>query len=222
MAQPRWLNSEEQEIWISFLVATRLLWSQLERDLQRELHLPRTYYEILSTLSEVPGHTLSLSHLATLLQLSPSRLSHAVSRLEETGWIRREMSAVDRRKWSAVLTDEGMAMLCAAAPVHVESVRTHLLDQLTPAQVEQLGEISRALLAHLAPGLDVAQATARSKEEGQFGAECMDGLSSMPNLAGASSTPACSIHVQSDTSDQSEEAAVIGALRPPSSPAGRA
>jgi DNA-binding MarR family transcriptional regulator len=215
MTQPRWLSSEEQETWISFLVATRLLWSQLERDLQRELHLPRTYYEILSTLSEVPGHTLSLSHLAALLQLSPSRLSHAVSRLEETGWIRREMSAVDRRKWSTVLTDEGMVMLCAAAPVHVESVRTHLLDRLTPAQVEQLGEISRALLAHLAPGLDVAQAMARSKEDGGVGAECMEGLSTMQNLAGDSSMPACTIHGQTDTPDQLEEDAVIGALLSP-------
>jgi DNA-binding MarR family transcriptional regulator len=174
MPQPRWLSSEEQEIWVSFLVATRLLWSQFERDLQREAHLPRTYYEILSGLSEIPGHTLSLSHLTTLLQLSPSRLSHAVSRLEEAGWIRREMSAVDRRKWSAVLTDEGMAVVCAAAPVHIESVRTHLLDQLTPAQVEQLGEISRALLAHLAPGFDLARAMARSREEGQAGSECVD------------------------------------------------
>ena len=207
MAEPRWLNSEEQEIWISFLVATRLLWSQLERDLQRELRLPRTYYEILSTLSETPGHTLSLSHLATFLQLSPSRLSHAVSRLEESGWIRREMSAVDRRKWSAVLTDEGMAKLCAAAPVHVESVRTRLLDQLTPVQVEQLGEISRALLAHLAPGLDVAKAMARSKEGTQAGVECMDGLSTLQNVAGDLSTPACAIHGQTDTPDQSEREA---------------
>jgi DNA-binding MarR family transcriptional regulator len=194
MAESRWLNSEEQESWISFLVATRLLWSQFERDLQREAHLPLTYYEILSTLSEIPGHTLSLSRLAALLQLSPSRLSHAVSRLEETGWIRREMSAIDRRQWSAVLTDEGMAVLCAAAPIHVESVRTHLLDQLTPAQVEQLGEISQALLAHLAPGLDVAQAIARSKEDCQAGVDCVNGLSTMQNLAGDSSTPACTIH----------------------------
>ena len=215
MAQPRWLSSEEQDIWISFLVATRLLWSQFERDLQREAHLPRTYYEILSTLSEIPGQTLSLSRLAALLQLSPSRLSHAVSRLEETGWIRREMSAMDRRKWSAVLTDEGMAVLCAAAPIHVESVRTHLLDQLTPAQVEQLGEISQALLAHLAPGLDVAQAIARSKEDCQVGAECVSGLSTMQNLAGDTSTPACTIHVQTGTPDRSEEADDIGALRSP-------
>ena len=164
MAEPDWLNPEEQEIWISFLVATRLLWSQFERDLQCAAELPLTYYEILSMLSELPGRTLSLSHLATLLQLSPSRLSHAVSRLEETGLLCREMSSVDRRRWSATLTENGMAVLQAAAPVHVKSVRAHLLDQLTPLQVEHLGEISRALLAHLSPDFDVARAMARCEQ----------------------------------------------------------
>lgn len=167
MKEPRWLRRDEQVDWMSFVLATRLLWSQLERDLQREAQLPRTYYEILSMLSEVRGHGLPLSHLAALLQLSPSRLSHAISRLEESGWIHREMGAADRRTCSAVLTDEGMAVLRAAAPIHVESVRTHVLDPLTPEQIKQLGEISRALLAHLAPGLDVAQTMARSNEDGQ-------------------------------------------------------
>ncbi len=153
------------------MVATRLLWSQFERDLQRDAHMPVTYYEILSALSEIQGHRLSMSHLAMILQVSPSRLSHAVSRLEETGWIRREMCAGDRRKWRAVLTDEGMGALRAAAPVHVESVRTHLLDQLTPTQVEQLGEISRALLAHLAPGFDLARLMARGGEDDANDAE---------------------------------------------------
>ena len=177
MKEPRWLRPDEQVDWMSFVLATRLLWSQFERDLQRDAHLPVTYYEILSVLSEVREHALPLSDLSTMLQLSPSRLSHAVSRLEEAGWIRREMSALDRRQCSAVLTDEGMAVLRNAAPIHVESVRTHLLDPLTPTQVAQLGEISRTLLAHLAPGLDVAQAMARSKEAGQIDTEFMDSLS---------------------------------------------
>jgi len=176
MTEPRWLRPDEQVEWMSFVLATRLLWSQLERDLQRDAHLAVAYYEILSALSEVRGCALPLSQLAPLLQVSPSRLSHALSRLEEAGWVRREMCASDRRKWTAALTDAGMAALRAAAPVHVESVRTHVLDPLTPGQVAQLGAISRALLAHLAPGLDVAQAMARSKEEGQVDADSLDSL----------------------------------------------
>jgi DNA-binding MarR family transcriptional regulator len=164
MAEPRWLEPDEDVAWRSFVLATRLLWSQLERDLQRDAQLALTHYEILGLLAEMPGHALSLSELALLLQVSPSRLSHALARLEETTWIRREMDGGDRRKWKAVLTEPGMAALREAAPAHVESVRTHVLDALTPAQVAQLGDISRALLAHLAPGFDPAEAMARCKE----------------------------------------------------------
>ena len=80
---------------------------------------------------------------------SISRISHAVSRLEESGCVRREPCPSDRRVLFAVLTDHGCDVLEEAAPIHVESVRTHLFDQLTPEQQEQLHDISNALLKHL-------------------------------------------------------------------------
>jgi hypothetical protein len=48
-----------------------------------------------------------------------------------------------------MLTDAGMAALEGAAPGHVAEVRQRLFDQLTPEQVEQLGEISAAILRGL-------------------------------------------------------------------------
>ena len=38
-----------------------------------------------------------------------------------------------------------------AAPVHVESVRTHLFDQLTPEQVDAMRDLGQTLLRHLDP-----------------------------------------------------------------------
>jgi DNA-binding MarR family transcriptional regulator len=149
---PRWLSKEELRAWIAFLRATRLLFAELERDTQRGARMPLTYYEVLSTLSESPGRALRLGAIADILQVSPSRLSHAIDRLEEAGWVRREPCPSDRRGWVAVLTDEGFAVLEAAAPVHVESVRRHLVDVLTPEQLQQLGAISETLLAHLSHG----------------------------------------------------------------------
>ncbi len=57
-----------------------------------------------------------------------------------------------QRGWGAfaVLTEEGFAVLKAAAPGHVEGVRTHLFDQLTDEQVGQLRAISQTLYEHLA------------------------------------------------------------------------
>jgi hypothetical protein len=43
------------------------------------------------------------------------------------------------------MTDEGYAVLEAAARGHVEAVRRHLFDVLTRCQVQQLGDISAIL-----------------------------------------------------------------------------
>ncbi|HEY0700749.1 MAG TPA: MarR family transcriptional regulator, partial [Micromonospora sp.] len=105
----------------------------------------------LVRLSETPGRRLRMTELAEVTGSSRSRLSHAVARLEESGWVRREECPSDRRGQVAVLTDAGYAALAAAAPGHVEGVRRHLFDPLSPAQVDQLRRISEALVDHLGP-----------------------------------------------------------------------
>jgi DNA-binding MarR family transcriptional regulator len=145
MAEPRWLSEDEQRIWRAFLSAMRLLMDELDRELQHDADMPHTYYEILVALSEAPGRTLRMNHLAEVCQSSRSRLSHAVSRLEEAGWVRREACPTDKRGALAVMTEKGFAAIECAAPGHVEGVRRHVFDVLTPEQVRQLGGISAAI-----------------------------------------------------------------------------
>jgi DNA-binding MarR family transcriptional regulator len=145
MAETRWLSEDEQRTWRAFLAAIRLLTEQLDRELQRDADMPHTYYEILVALSEAPGRSMRMNQLADLCQSSRSRLSHAVSRLEEAGWVRRVPCPTDKRGALAVMTEEGFSAIEAAAPGHVETVRRHLFDVLNPEQVEQLGEISAAI-----------------------------------------------------------------------------
>jgi DNA-binding MarR family transcriptional regulator len=142
----RWLDEEEQRAWRAYLTSSRLLFSQLDRELQRDSGIPHTYYDILVRLSESTDRTLRMSDLADASDSSRSRLSHAVARLEEAGWVRRESCPTDRRGSFATLTDAGFAALEAAAPGHVEGVRRHLFDRLTPAQVACLREIGDAIL----------------------------------------------------------------------------
>lgn len=145
----RWLDAKEQHTWRSFLNASHLLFDVLDRELQRSAGITFAYYEILVRLSEAPERTLRMSELAEVSLSSRSRLSHAVARLEELGWVRREACPTDRRGSFAILTEEGFAFLSSTAPIHVEGVRRHLFDQLTPEQVSQLREISEAVLGHL-------------------------------------------------------------------------
>src|SRR3954453_17915842 len=150
-AAPRWLDAEEQRAWRAYMYSWMLLEDRLDRELTRETGISHAYYEILVQLSEAADRQLRMGELAERCLSSRSRLSHAVSRLEERGWVRRQVCAEDGRGQLAVLTDEGFAALEAAAPVHVESVRTHLFDQLTPQQVANMRDIGETLLRHLDP-----------------------------------------------------------------------
>ena len=149
--EARWLSEEEQLAWRAWLFSSLLLHDRLDRELTRETGISHAYYEILVALSETPGRMMRMSELADRCLSSRSRLSHAVSRLEERGWVRRQVCAEDGRGQLAVLTDEGFAALEAAAPIHVESVRTHLFDQLSPEQVAAMRDIGETLLRHLDP-----------------------------------------------------------------------
>jgi DNA-binding MarR family transcriptional regulator len=151
-AEPRWLNDEEQWAWRAFIDAIRLFTGEIDRELQHDSGLNHAYYHILVTLSEAPGRTMRMSDLAALTLTSRSRLSHAVARLEEAGWVERRSCPSDKRGSFAVMTDEGFSALEAAARGHVEAVRRNLFDVLTREQVKQLGEISMVLRDALRAG----------------------------------------------------------------------
>lgn len=149
MGDTRWLDEGEQEIWRAYVRSVEGLTEHFDRQLQRDSAMPYTYYEILVALSEAPQRTLRMSTLAGARGASRSRLSHAVARLEEVGWVERRTCPTDKRGSFAMLTDEGFAALEAAAPGHVTAVREKLFDVLTKEQLTALGEISKAILAGL-------------------------------------------------------------------------
>lgn len=145
--QAQWLSADEQRAWRAYLASTKVLFDVLDRQLQQDAGMPHAYYEILVRLSETPGRALRMSELADGTRSSRSRLSHAVARLEERGWVRRRAFQTDRRGQLAELTDAGFAVLEAAAPGHVASVRRYVIDQLDPQQVAQLTQIGEAIVA---------------------------------------------------------------------------
>lgn len=151
MADARWLSEAEQRAWRAYLEATMLLFDALERQLQADADMPHGYYEILVRLSEAEGRALRMNELAACTRSSRSRLSHAVARLQERGWVRRHVADGDRRGQVATLTDLGLQVLVAAAPGHVETVRAHVIDRLAPEQVRQLEAIARAIIGGLTP-----------------------------------------------------------------------
>lgn len=149
MTGPRWLTEPEQRAWRAYLEATYLLFDALDRQLSQDAGIPHAYYEILVRLSEEPNRAMRMGELADRTRSSRSRLSHAVARLEERGWVERVDCATDKRGQLAHLTDDGFAALAAAAPGHVEAVREHLVDRLSPDEIDYLRRIGEAVIAGL-------------------------------------------------------------------------
>jgi DNA-binding MarR family transcriptional regulator len=149
--QPDCLGAAEERTWDAAVLAFRLLDQRVEQDLQGEVDLPLTYYELLVMLSKDPHGALRMSELAERTHTKPSRISHAVRKLAEGGWVERRHCESDRRSWFAALTDQGWRLLRDAGARHVRSMREYVFDVLTPEQQGQLLDISRTLLDRLDP-----------------------------------------------------------------------
>lgn len=149
MPDPRWLDEREFRAWLGYRRMRLLLDAQIARDLQGDSGLSEADYDVLSALSSRESRRWRLQELADRMLWSKSRLSRHVSRMEERGLVAREECADDGRGAVIALTDGGMSAIVEAAPGHVESVRSHLIDLLTEEQLEVLGDIAETVLAHL-------------------------------------------------------------------------
>lgn len=141
MSCDRWLDSGEQDSWVPFLVTLMMLPSKLDTQLQRDSGLTLYEYVVLSALSHSDPAGVRMSELAAITSGAPSRLSQVIARMEQHDWVERVHDVDDRRVILVRLLEAGRAQLEAAAPGHVDTVRTHVYDHLTPTQVDQLQRI---------------------------------------------------------------------------------
>ncbi|MBK3573501.1 MarR family transcriptional regulator [Streptomyces sp. MBT65] len=146
---PRWLDAEEMRAWLAYVEFSTLLSDHLSRQLRRDAGMTHADYILLAHLSSVPKATLTMSELAERLKITRSRLTHAVTRLQEAGYLDRYEDPANRRSQLAELTAQGREFLERAAPGHVAAVRRAVFDALTPEQVRQFAEIGEAINAAL-------------------------------------------------------------------------
>ena len=137
---PRWLSASEMKAWRRYIIASRRLLEALDFDLGHH-ELSMADYEVLAQLSDAPDRKMRMSELAEMAMLSRSRLSHRIKVMEKAGWVRREPCPIDKRGYFAVMTAKGWKAIVAAAPDHVESVRSRFIDHLTKEDQRVLSEI---------------------------------------------------------------------------------
>jgi DNA-binding MarR family transcriptional regulator len=111
----------------------------LEERLAAQLHdqfgMSHREYEVLVRLDGAGGR-LGMSELAAQMVASQPLMSQTVNRLEKRGWVAREPSSRDRRSIETVLGADGRAALREAAGPHAELVKSLLLENVGPVDLE--------------------------------------------------------------------------------------
>ncbi len=140
MTTTRWLTPDEMHAWRAFAQVNGPLLAALESDLT-DHGLSLGDYEVLALLSETTDHQMRMCDMSQHLGLSPSGLTRRLDGLVKAGYVERLPSTADRRVMLATITRIGLDAMARAVPDHVASVRLHLIDRLTPQQIEVLGTI---------------------------------------------------------------------------------
>lgn len=147
MADPvPWLDEREQRTWRLFIGASAKLVDRLDADLRSHAGMDLADYEILAFLSEADGGRLRMSDLADAANVSRSRLTHRVNRLEAKGLVRRTPCPQDKRGFYAVLTAKGRRSVDAAAPGHVVAVRKFFTDAIGQSDTDELASALQGIL----------------------------------------------------------------------------
>ncbi|GHF59361.1 DNA-binding MarR family transcriptional regulator [Amycolatopsis bartoniae] len=149
MGEVRWLTEREAAAWRAYIVATVKLRHRLHRELSEAHDVSLTDYEVLVCLDAQEDKRMRMTELATMLGSTKSRLSHQVGRMESDGHVRRVPDPEDKRGVIAEITPAGRALLEKAAPTHVEGVREHLIDLLTPEEQVVIGQAFTRVFEHL-------------------------------------------------------------------------
>lgn len=145
----KWLTDAERRAWRNLA----LMQMQLNAALSRQLDgtdLSLQDYGVLAHLSDATNERDRMNDLGISLGWEKSRVSHHIARMERRGLVRRTKCPTDGRGWFVEMTDAGRAAIGAAAPGHVDAVRRHFIDLLTPTQIGQVDRIAGIVLAHLA------------------------------------------------------------------------
>src|SRR4051794_19801512 len=89
VARTPWLTADQLDDWFALIAMISTLPSALDAQLKRDAGLNLFEYQVLVHLSESDQGRVPMSDLAILANGSPSRLTHAVARLERAGYVNR-------------------------------------------------------------------------------------------------------------------------------------
>ncbi|MGU3432514.1 MarR family winged helix-turn-helix transcriptional regulator [Actinomycetes bacterium M1A6_2h] len=148
---PRWLSNAEVTAWLTLSSLIEALPAALNAQLKSDVGINYFEYTVLACLSESRDLSATMKDLAAFASGSISRLSHAITRLESQGWVRRHAEREVGGQLVVTLTDAGAELVRRAAPGHVRQVRQLVLDTLGSERLLELGTLAHDVLIEANP-----------------------------------------------------------------------
>jgi DNA-binding MarR family transcriptional regulator len=144
------LTKDEEEVWFAYILFTRQLAAGMEKQLAGS-GVSGADYQMLAPLAEAGAAGMRARDLGHSAGWDRSRLAHQLRRMEERGLVTREPARDDARGIVIHLTEAGRAALRTASPGHLEWIREHFLDLLTPAERRLLIGLSKRVMDNIEP-----------------------------------------------------------------------
>ena len=141
-----YLSDREFRAWHGCLVFTNTTTRALDEALSAGHGISVKEFDVLITLFNAPNGRLRMTELADSVVLTPSGLTHLVTRLERDGLVQRTVDDRDRRSFFVTLTAPGRRRLREARPTHNEVVRQSLTRRLSAQQLATLGSLWERVL----------------------------------------------------------------------------
>ena len=138
MSQPKWLTPAEMLAWRGFITTSTDLVNLIAKDLA-PYGLDGGDYQLLAMLSEAPDQKLKMCDLAERLRLSRSGLTRRIDGVLKAKYVSQVRDNQDGRVVFAHLTKKGFDLIKKVAPHHLESVRSRVINLLSPAEIRAFG-----------------------------------------------------------------------------------
>ncbi len=138
MSQPKWLTPAEMLALRGFITTSTDLVNLIAKDLA-PYGLDGGDYQLLAMLSEAPDQKLKMCDLADRLRLSRSGLTRRIDGVLKAKYVSQVRDNQDGRVVFAHLTKKGFDLIKKVAPYHLESVRSRMIDLLSPTEIRAFG-----------------------------------------------------------------------------------
>jgi DNA-binding MarR family transcriptional regulator len=125
----RFPSEQSWMMWGSFLQAYKAVVERIDGELKDKGALSLAQFEMILRVRDVGGR-IRFVDLATIMMVSPSRISRQIDALHSRGYLLREATNKDRRATFAVLTASGERAYQKALGLFLQAFERHFLSHV--------------------------------------------------------------------------------------------